>query len=229
MKWQLRLLTSCAPPSSALGRKCACPTFIYSGLKLYSPHLRQLIYISLQSTEEPSAKDELDASIHASPSKIIKQQQLQMSSNHIPAQAVVSAQRVLMVYLHTNPPSTLSRALPQRKSPFVPGTDHSEGDSTVARRAAYLAQFRDCWELLSNDFSSRQSAAPSTPKVRSKAKRHSERIGASQIDATGLGSTSSLIVQECAWPLLEWLVTLFEHDENLSTCTSENFLGDLVL
>ncbi|KAJ3571698.1 hypothetical protein NP233_g3580 [Leucocoprinus birnbaumii] len=176
-------------------------------------HVCQLIYISLQSTTPPSMKDEFDTSVQASPSKILKQQQLQISANLIPAKAILDAQRVLMAYLHTGSPDALALALPQRRSQPVTMVDPNETESTVARRAAHIMQLQDCWELLRSDFSSRQNALPSTPKVKSKTRRQSERLG--YVDAS-LEAGQPLAVQENAWPLLEWLVGLFEKDEKLS-------------
>lgn len=149
-----------------------------------------------------------------------------MSTNFIPTKAVFDAQRVLMAYLHTSSPRALSRALPQRRPPPVLAIDHNEAESTIARRAAYITQFQDCWELLRNDFSLRQNGLPSTPKAKSKTRRQSERQSYSKPDAS-----SPLAVQEHAWCLLEWLIGLFEKDERLTTLPdpSSPLLADQLL
>jgi hypothetical protein len=95
MKQRLGPLTSCVPPSLSPGRKSNSAPLYLASTHFYSPHLRQLIYISLQSAEEPTKKDEIDTSIQSSPSKILKQQQIQISMNPIPVNAVVNARRLL--------------------------------------------------------------------------------------------------------------------------------------
>ncbi|KXN91068.1 hypothetical protein AN958_03135 [Leucoagaricus sp. SymC.cos] len=187
-----------------------------SGFNPWPPHLRQLIYISLQTTDESRGKDGLDTpTINSSPSKIVKQQ-LKISLNPIPPRAVVNARRLLMAYLHTSAPSLLSRALPRRKSPMF-ATGQNEGDSPFARRAAYILQFRDCWELLCTDLTSRQSAVPPTPGIKPRTRNHSQRIGYDKLDASCAEANVPQVITENAWPLLEWLVSLFEHDESMST------------
>ncbi|KAF9454006.1 hypothetical protein P691DRAFT_811791 [Macrolepiota fuliginosa MF-IS2] len=180
----------------------------------WPPHLRQVIYISLQSTKDLATQHEIDTSIQASPSKLVKQHQYQMSLNLIPPKAVYDAQKLLMAYLLSSTPAALGRALPQRRSLIPPPPVHNEGDSTVARRAACIIQCRDCWEMLHTNFLLRQSAVPSAPKV--KLKRQSEHIGYSKLDSTDLNASSPVVVTEDAWPLMEWLVSLFERDEELS-------------
>lgn len=180
-----------------------------------SPHIRQLIYISLQTTLEPAtAEDEEDTSIQASPSKIMKQHQHRMALNSIPPKAVANAQRLLMAYLHTNTPDALFRALPRRRSPPTLVSGHGEGDSTIAKRALCISQAKDCWELLHSEFLLRQSAVLSTPKAKT---RRSERIVHGHPGALDSEAVPPMIVTEQAWPLLEWLVSLFERDEELKS------------
>lgn len=191
-------------------------------LNPYRPHIRQLIYISLHPTEDSSAQDEADSSAQISPSKIIRQQQSQLSMNFIPMKAVLDAQRVLVKYLHTNQPDVLSRALPRRRSLHDPAADYNEAESTVARQASYIMQYQDCWELLCKDL--RQNALSLTLKAKPRAKRQSERLKLNPGPETGL----PVAVQENAWPLLDWLVSLFEYDEQTSTMAGENHTPGLI-
>lgn len=189
-------------------------------LNSYSPHIRQLIYLSLQPME--SSQDEVDSSAQISPSKIVKQQQSQLSMK-----TVVDAQKVLLKYLHTSQPDRLSRALPRRRSPHDLVLDHDEAESMVARRASCIMQSQDCWELLSKDFSLRQNALSLTMRAKPKAKHQSERLSCVKLDAdlqTGL----PIAVQENAWPLLDWLVSLFEHDEQTTTAASKNCTPNMI-
>lgn len=178
-----------------------------------SPHIRQLVYISLQPISESTIpEDEEDTPLQASPSKIVKQHQHRMSLNPIPPKAVANAQKLLMAYLNTNAPDALFRALPRRRSPLSLLHGHTEGDSTVAKRALCVLQAKDCWELLHSGFLSRQSVALSTPKAKT---RYSERIGHSRTGALDSETVPPMAVTERAWPLLEWLISLFERDEKL--------------
>lgn len=194
-------------------------------LNSYSPHIRQLIYLSLQPME--SSQDEVDSSTQISPSKILKQQQSQLSMNLVSMKTVVDAQKVLLKYLHTSQPDRLSRALPRRRSPHDPVLDHDEAESTVARRASYIMQSQDCWELLSKGFSLRQNALSLTLRAKPKAKRYSERLSCVKLDA-GMETGLPTAVQENAWPLLDWLVSLFEHDEHATTAASKNCTSNMI-
>lgn len=113
-----------------------------------------------------------------------------------------------MAYMRTNSASVLSRALPRRRSSLVL-SGLSEGDSVIAKRAVFIAQCKDCWQLLHSDSVLHQSALPSTPR---KTTRQSGRHSApNEINSV----TPPTIVSENAWPLLNWLVSLYEHDEEL--------------
>jgi hypothetical protein len=162
--------------------------------------------------QEPTADYDIDSSVQASPSKLVKQRQQQLASNLISAKAVVDAQRLLMAYTRTNAPSVLSRALPRRRSPLdLSGL--SEGDSAIAKRAVFIAQCKDCWQLLHSDSVLHQSALPSTPRKTTRpSTRHRTPNDSSPV-------SPSTIVSENAWPLLYWLVSLYERDE-------EMFAGD---
>ncbi|KAF7782347.1 hypothetical protein Agabi119p4_1723 [Agaricus bisporus var. burnettii] len=154
----------------------------------HPPHLRQLIYISLQSMQEPTVEYDIDTSVQMSPSKLVKQRQQQILSNLIPAKAVVDAQRLLMAYIRTNSPSVLSRALPRRRSPLV-SSGLNEGDSMIAKRASAL------------------------PSASHRSTRQSRRYGTPN-DINPV-TTPATIVSESAWPLLNWLVSIYERDEEL--------------
>jgi len=174
-----------------------------------------------------SSQDEVDSSTQISPSKILKQQQSQLSMNLVSMKTVVDAQKVLLKYLHTSQPDRLSRALPRRRSPHDPVLDHDEAESTVARRASYIMQSQDCWELLSKGFSLRQNALSLTLRAKPKAKRYSERLSCVKLDA-GMETGLPTAVQENAWPLLDWLVSLFEHDEHATTAASKNCTSNMI-
>lgn len=147
--------------------------------------------------------------------------------NFVPMKTVVDAQKVLLKYLHTSQPDRLSRALPRRRSPHDPVLDHDDAESTIARRASYIMQSQDCWELLSKDFSLRQNALSPTLRARPKAKRYPERLSCVKLDA-GLETGLPTAVQENAWPLLDWLVSLFEHDEQTTTAASKNCTPNMI-
>lgn len=159
--------------------------------------------------QEPTVEYDIDTSVQMSPSKLVKQRQQQISSNPIPAKAVVDAQRLLMAYIRTNSPSVLSRALPRRRSPLV-SSGLNEGDSMIAKRAVCIAQCKDSWQLLHSDSVLYQSALPSASH---RSTRQSRRYGTPN-DINPV-TTPTTIVSESAWPLLNWLVSIYERDEEL--------------
>lgn len=159
--------------------------------------------------QEPTAEYDIDTSVQMSPSKLVKQRQQQILSNPIPAKAVVDAQRLLMAYIRTNSPSVLSRALPRRRSPLV-SSGLNEGDSMIAKRAVCIAQCKDSWQLLHSDSVLYQSALPSASH---RSIRQSRRYGTPN-DINPV-TTPATIVSESAWPLLNWLVSIYERDEEL--------------
>jgi len=173
-----------------------------------------------------SLQDKIDSSAQFPPSKILKQQQSQLM-NFVSMKTVVDAQKVLLKYLHTSQPNELFRALPRRRLPHDLELDHDEAESTVAKRASYIMQSQDCWELLSKDFSLGQKALSLTLRAKPKAKRQSERFDCVKLDA-GLETGLPLAVQENAWPLLDWLISLFEHDEQTTTAASKNCMPNMI-
>lgn len=118
-----------------------------------------------------------------------------------------------------NSPASLLRALPAYPDPTDGNgatslTDDNESlsdaDSFVASEAVRFRDCKNCWNILKSGFinslSESTSFAPGNPRKR--------RRGDSLVNMDE--EESSLVVGENAWPVLDWLLFLFEKDE-LST------------
>jgi len=110
-----------------------------------------------------------------------------------------------------NSPEGLGRALPSYAAPKdVPG-DYL--DSLLAKQALCIKNAKHCWELVEEGFLSRnRNQFVTSPKGKSKLRR--ERSIGEAIFSPSVSATPSAVGDD-AWPFLEWLVALFERDEEL--------------
>jgi hypothetical protein len=132
-----------------------------------------------------------------SPSKYTKK--------HVPsAVAIQSAQRLLMSYAITNSPSTLAHALPsyEKADELI---DMAYGESVIAAEVACIPKARHCWEILMDGFTQRQKRALPTPKGKGKNRTHTFEVPFQSEGRAAVGSNS--------WPVLDWLLLIFEQDE----------------
>ena len=67
--------------------------------------------------------------------------------------------------------------------------------------------------MLQDGFVQRKSIAPSTPKGKGKKKRKIYEFVEDPIRFDGDRTTRVAVVAEHAWPVLDWLLMLFESDE----------------
>ncbi|KAG5219603.1 antiviral protein [Salix suchowensis] len=136
-----------------------------------------------------------------SPSKMASRQQ---GLAHMPTQAAsFAAQRLLMSLTTSTPPEILLRGLPSYSPPD--GTVlNEEADSYVAKEARCIRQAKDCWSILKEGFIHETAAAP----IKTRWQRRQ-----SHDDRDAAHAQSPLIVAENAWPVLEWLIRLFQEDE----------------
>lgn len=154
----------------------------------------------------------------STPSKNATRQQ--SKSPLIPsAQATEAALRLLTSFALTNRPSSLARALPesvnisewhQRQMKIE---ESEEQDSFIAQESMRIKGAKDVWALLKGGAVQRKAVLPMTPK-RKGSKRRSE-LDHNQEDLP-LDVENSATVGENAWPILDWLLMLFEKDETLS-------------
>ena len=188
-------------------------------LNQHRSHLRQLLYIALYPPPSGRTVPPNHRASQESPSKI--------SSRHaystlLPSPAASElAKRTLRVLADVNSPASLLRALPAYPDPtdgnsatsLADDESLSDADSFVASEAVRFRDCKNCWNILKSGFinslSESTSFAPGNPRKR--------RRGDSLVKYTHMDEEeSSLVVGENAWPVLDWLLFLFEKDE-LST------------
>jgi hypothetical protein len=177
-------------------------------------HVRQLLYIALYP---PSPTRIYHKSTQESPSKL--------SSRHAYSALLPSpsaselAKRTLRVLADVNSPASLLRALPAYPDPNNASPDFdpelpSDADSFVASEAIRLRNCKNCWNILKFGFI--QSLADGSSIVQgSLRKRRRGNTTAADLDPVNEEETS-LVVGENAWPVLDWLLVLFEKDESMT-------------
>lgn len=185
-------------------------------------HVRQLLYIALYP---PSPTRINHKSTQESPSKL--------SSRHaysalLPSQSASElAKRTLRVLADVNSPASLIRALPAYPDPnnaddAPPGFDPeppSDVDSFVASEAIRLRNCKNCWNILKFGFiqslANGSSIVPGSPR-----KRRRGNTTAADLSPVNEEETS-LVVGENAWPVLDWLLVLFEKDESMTEASRQ--------
>ena len=169
-----------------------------------SPHIRQLLYIALYPPPSQNGADNAEPD-PMSPRKAVKQQKSPLYPS--PA-AAVAAQRLLMSLAHTNSPSGLFRALPSytdAKDP-IDSMELEEEDSVVGREAVCIKDSRNCWAILREGFIRRKTFAITSPKPKGKGRDN-------HLEEEEFPSGDPAVVAANAWPVLDWIVTIFERDE----------------
>ena len=188
-----------------------------------SSHVRQLLYIALYPPSPGPARAN-HRTIQETPSKL--------SSRHaystlLPSPASSElAKRTLRVLADVNSPASLLRALPAYPDPsdaddaplFDPELP-SDVDSFVASEAVRFRNCKNCWNILKFGFI--KSLADSSTLLGSPRKRR--RRGNSTAAEYGPidEEDSSLVVGENAWPVLDWLLVLFEKDESITEASQQ--------
>ncbi|KIK67181.1 hypothetical protein GYMLUDRAFT_156189 [Collybiopsis luxurians FD-317 M1] len=162
------------------------------------PHIRQLLYLSLY----PSMMNKQPIDPNLSPAKIGKQQRPVTISQ----KTAVSARSLLLHFAITNHPDGVARALPS----YCPHEDNENDDSEsfIARESHNISMGKNCWNMLQKGFIRRAI-------ITSPSKRGARRMTAyeeEEEDGDGDFATSD-VVAEHAWPILNFLLILFERDE----------------
>ncbi|TFK68668.1 hypothetical protein BDN72DRAFT_655848 [Pluteus cervinus] len=178
-------------------------------------HLRLLIYICLV----PPAEDFVDLLLEKqtgteplSPRKLAKK-----TANPITPAVVAAAHTLLFSYILTNSPAAIARALPSPPNRADPDIDI---ESTLVQDASCISKAQTCWDILQVGFTTIPRPDFSTPKLsRIKRRRPSpERLEPSDThfqDDNGF-------VSEHAWKVLNWLLSVFERDEELRQKSSSS-------
>ncbi|EGN99820.1 hypothetical protein SERLA73DRAFT_72605 [Serpula lacrymans var. lacrymans S7.3] len=186
-------------------------------------HIRQLLYIALyppppETADKRKEKGQVSMSpIKSSPNKNNQQQR----STHIPSpDATAAAQSLLTSFALTNSPISIYRALPQygshndvRSSPDLTG---EEDDSIIARESACIVKSKHCWAILKERFIQRKQLSVMSKKGNRKSRSsyiydHEEEASVESAEPSPLSS-----VADHVWPVLDWLIILFENDESLT-------------
>ncbi|KAK7005679.1 hypothetical protein R3P38DRAFT_2647270 [Favolaschia claudopus] len=160
-------------------------------LKPSAAHIRQLLFIALYSSRDSGA-DKTLSEVTASPSKRPKKSHLLPSPG-----ATLASQQLLVSFAITNSPAAVIRALRPA------GTDAAvEGDneSLVATESMCISRCKNCWEILADGFLARNR-----PNPKGKGKQNDSSFD--------LDVESQIPVGESAWPVLDWLLLIFERDE----------------
>ncbi|KAF8844655.1 hypothetical protein BDN67DRAFT_894529 [Paxillus ammoniavirescens] len=186
-------------------------------------HIRQLLYIALFPPPPPTGDqinehDQVPTSpVKGSPAK--QKQTLPKLSLSPSVVASEAAQRLLMSFLSTNSPESLIRALPRYPLNNTVGTseprndDHDE-DSVIAQESLCIKDCRNCWAILKDGFIPRKKLLPLAHDGRRKRARNTYEI--EDVNLEDGVPTQPSIVAEHAWPVLDWLLSLFEKDESLA-------------
>lgn len=133
--------------------------------------------------------------LSSSPSKRQKKSYLLPS----PA-ATLASQQLLVSFATTNSPTAVIRALRPSDAEL-----EDDNDCFVATESMCISRCKNCWQILAEGFLDRNQPIFSTPKGKGR-----------QID-TGTSSDevseTQAPVGETAWPVLDWLLLIFEQDE----------------
>ncbi|KAL0069808.1 Superkiller protein 3 [Marasmius tenuissimus] len=155
-------------------------------------HIRQLIYIALYP---PNANRVPQPP--GSPTKMDKRR-IKVQTLSISPEASSSAQNLLFSFAQTNSLESILNALPafSRSRDVV----DSDSDSALANEALCIVRCKSCWDMLVKDFI---------------------KVGVNLVDGRSKGYQTSdseedgveSVVADHAWPILKWLLFLFERDE----------------
>jgi hypothetical protein len=121
----------------------------------------------------------------------------------------------------------LLRALPAYRDPndaddVPPDFDPelpSDVDSFVASEAIRLKNCKNCWNILKSGFikslADGSFTVPGSPRKRRRGNATAADFSPANEEDT------SLVVGENAWPILDWLLVLFEKDESMTEASQQ--------
>lgn len=186
-------------------------------------HIRQLLYIALYPPPPPELHDKNKDRLKELPTPTKATIRQNQKSTQFPSpQATAAAVRLLTSFVLTNSPGSLGRALPEYGSISEWNARREQNlnvdlgdDSYIAQEAVCIGNARNAWLMLQEGFIQRKSIVPSTPKGKGKKKRKAyEYLEEEPIRFDGDHTTHVTVVAEHAWPVLDWLLMLFESDEH---------------
>ncbi|KAG5647233.1 hypothetical protein DXG03_000768 [Asterophora parasitica] len=182
-------------------------------------HIRQLVYIALQP-EVPPAVNEMVYTDVPSPSKSALKKRI--PSGH----AVMAARRLLSSYAVTNLPQTLARALPSYDDPRIdqpPPRSDGSLESVIGPQSMCIPNAKSCWNILAEGFTQKgQNFSLPSRKGKKRTKNHADS------DDEPMSETNDIVGPD-AWPILDWLLLLFEQDEILTAARGTVRFSNLLL
>lgn len=200
--------------------------------------IRQLLYIALYPPPFHTGDEQEQTQRPLSPAKgsPSKQKQLLPKISFAPTvTASGAAQKLLSSFLRTNSPDTLFRGLPKyavatanecaTRSEAV--DKEYDQDSPIAREAMCLKHCKHCWAIVKEGFIQRGKFAP-LPEERGK-RQTKPTVGPADDDSDNACNPAPAVVAEHAWPVLDWLLRLFERDEILTEKNSGAKFSPLLL
>ncbi|KIJ67941.1 hypothetical protein HYDPIDRAFT_83831 [Hydnomerulius pinastri MD-312] len=202
-------------------------------------HIRQLLYIALfppplSSGDRTNEHEQIPPSpVKGPPTK--QKPILQKASFSPTVVASEAAQRLLLSFLSTNSPESLFRALPSyplNKAPEngvrpEPSNDGHDEDSIIARESLCIRDCKNCWIILRSSFIQRKKLFSPAGDVKKKRGRSAYDI--EDVDFDNGSNAPPAPVAEHAWPVLDWLLSLFEKDESLTELKSGAKFSPLLL
>jgi hypothetical protein len=144
------------------------------------------------ASDRGSDRPHLDPS--SSPSK------RQKKSHLLPSRAAaLASQQLLISFATTNSPAAVIRTL--RPTDLQPEDDN---ECFVATESMCITRCKTCWQILPDGFPARHQPLFSTPKAKGTDMSFND-LSISEVSAA---------VGETAWPVLDWLLIVFERDEH---------------
>lgn len=163
------------------------------------------MYIALQPVD-PSSAVEMNSYTDAPPSP-----SKPAVKKSIPSGAAISAaQRLLISYALTNSPETIARALPHCDDPRNQGSvldDDGSLESVIGPESMCIPRAKSCWNILADGFTQQQKHTIPVPQGKGR-----KRIYNLEEPIENL-LIENAIVGKNSWPVLDWLLVLFEQDE----------------
>ncbi|KAK7687062.1 hypothetical protein QCA50_009562 [Cerrena zonata] len=193
-------------------------------MKPFPPHVRQLVYLALYPPSIPPPEGEVpkngfELGVPSSPSKLGARHHRSILIPTVPT--TIAAQDILMAFAETNSPESLFRALPSyslsgSESSFgdvqtIPEGDDYDEDSPIARQSRRIKEAKNCWEILKDGFIQPKIDLPVSPRIKGRSRR---RIDEDEFDIPLPEHLQ--IVAAHAWPVLHWIVTILEKDEDVT-------------
>ncbi|KAL4074184.1 hypothetical protein J3A83DRAFT_4090750 [Scleroderma citrinum] len=184
--------------------------------------IRQLLYIALYpppSSSKNRVEEQEQAPLSPIKQSPSKQKQFLTQTSHTPSlTASEAAQRLLLSFISTNSPEIIFRGLPRYivvntdgSCPQPGGNDDFDEDSDIAKDSLCIKESKCCWTIIREGFIQHKNLTLTSQEGRKKRGRGAVIVRDNDSDNGSL--SPPLSVAEHAWPVLHWLLSLFEKDE----------------